>query len=192
MVSFRSRLFFAAALPLALAACAVYKNENGAERIAYVPGDTSSGIAILSTGAPHSCAMGGSALRLMRRGFDEVFTPPYLPVDDPAVRSDYTDHFGFLYVLRLPPGKYFLISRPLDSSLTSTRSDRFDFSIAAGEIAYLGEFHTDSPCDSLSQGRFTDRWERDAALLATKNPALSHAEVQSRVLQRTWEIKFSP
>ena len=87
---------------------------------------------------------------------------------DPSDRTE-TRHFLF----RVPPGRYALESLKIHSGTFGTtifhRPNTIAFDVAAGEIAYIGEFKITVPSDgyffpSLRNTTVTfDRWDDDAA-----------------------------
>lgn len=176
---------------LLFGACASVENRTGAEKFTYSQSDSDMAVIILSVGAADKCISFVTRLKLLPA--ESPYSGrnlAYLPVDSYVVKSEYTDHHGYLHVLRLKPGSYYFTPHINNPALGITRAFRADFTVSRGEVVYLGNYYLHQACGYSSSGSFSDQSERDLALLRSKNPTLSQASIQKRILRVTGQITF--
>lgn len=169
---------------LSLSAC--LSNRYAADLTSPIEANTDTGIVILSVGASDWCNS-GTMLLLHRhdRSFNAV-PKAVLQVDTWMLDSDFTDHYGHLFVVKLPPNKYYFsphIPGGYDALLKA------DFEVFANEVVYLGEFFMPKSCSIHNLMGFQDNEARDVAMLNAKNPAFQHVAVTKRLLRWTGEAE---
>lgn len=92
-------------------ACGIMNNQFAADLVSPAEVNETTGLIILSVGAPESCSTGHF---VQIQNFDKPYnaTPrAYLSVTSYVFKSDFRDHHGHLYVVKLAPGKYYLAPR---------------------------------------------------------------------------------
>lgn len=99
--------------------------------------------------------------------------------DDIFVKSDFDDHPGNLHSLTIVPGDYFFA--PYQGTSHPIQVPKYNFSVSAGEVVYLGEYWLTSHCGLQASGNFQDREQRDMALLTKLNPTLANAHIVKRI-----------
>jgi hypothetical protein len=99
-------------------------------------------------------------------------------VDAKPIRSDYTDHHGFLHAIALPAGHYYLSPWLAHPDMLPERIPKFEFSVSAGEVTYLGEFFLDYSCSSAIYGGFHDQSSRDLPMLKARRPDLDTSQIR--------------
>jgi len=169
---------------LSLSAC--LSNKYAPDLTSPMEANADTGIVILSVGAPEWCNY-GAMLLLHRhdRSFNAV-PKAVLQVDSWILESDFTDHYGHLFVVKLPPNKYYLAP---DTPGGYTTRPKADFEVFANEVVYLGEFFMPKSCSFHTLMGFQDNEARDLAMLKAKNPAFEHVLVAKRLLRWTGEAK---
>lgn len=177
-------------LLLLLNGCASVENRTSAERFTFPEASSDDAIIILSVGAPKECISFVTHLRLLKA------ESPYdgkriasLPVDSYVVKSEYSDHHGYLDVLRVSPGEYYFAPTIANPALKAKKISRADFSVSAGEIVYLGDFFLSQACGSSINGIFTDKFERDRKLLVGKNARFLTVGIKKNVLSFNAEME---
>jgi hypothetical protein len=169
-------------MAFSLTSCGVLPNRLGPEKIS--PSDLSGGsaIVILSAGAPSPCTSTGTELDI--KPADEPYSgsnAAYMPVDFSIVKSDFSDHHGFLHVIKLAPGNYYITSGIANPYVQAIKIPKYDFSVSAGEVVYLGEYYLAVSCVWNTASQFRDQEERDIMLLKKKNPAFSNVKIVKRI-----------
>jgi hypothetical protein len=174
-----------------LGGCATVDNRHGAEKFAYAPENPEEAVVILSLGATEKCFNYVTRLKLLPAA--APYSGPMiasLPVDSYVIKSEYTDHHGYLHVLRLKPGSYYLAPFINNPRVKVSYASRADFSVKAGEVVYLGEYFLEQACGLSTGGQYRDQADRDLELLKSKNPALSRANIQKRILRTTGKVEL--
>src|ERR1051326_470580 len=121
--------------------CGTLNNINRPELLTAEKLTDGKGIVLLSTGAPRRNGITATMLLLESRSSDgssheiRVFS-----VDNAYVKSDFTDRYGVLNAIALPPGRYSFTPWPPHPASIAVPRPRFEFVVAAGEILYLGEY----------------------------------------------------
>jgi hypothetical protein len=187
----QARVIAAAVLISFLAACASVENRTSAEKFTYSQNEKENAVIVLSVGAAEKCISFVTRLKLLAS--ESPYNGPtlaFLPVDSYVVKSEFSDHHGYLHVLRLKPGSYYFAPYINNPALDMKQVPRMDFRVAAGEVVYLGEYFMDRSCGLSDSGALRDRSERDLALLKSKNPALAQAQVEKRILHVTGQMKL--
>lgn len=114
-----------------------------------------------------------------------------MDVNSTFMDSEFEDHHGHLFVLKLPAGKYYLtprLSNPFGGYLSPPRAD---FEVNAKETIYLGEFYMANACGQRAQMLLRDQEMRDLTLLKSKNPTFSNTKIIKRLLAFTGCDRFS-
>lgn len=103
------------------------------------------------------------------------------------LKSHFADHDGRVNVISLKPGRYWLYPVGDGWALNSgdpQSDDRqtFEFEVAAGELAYVGEMSMASDCGARpGKVGLADHQERDIAVLQALNPAFAGVPVVKRI-----------
>ena len=170
-------------LMTAAAVCMAFSNQMNPKKLNVGKLTANDAVIVVSTGADQGCLKASSLLYVAPSG------SPYLKkvaagfqIDGSLYKGDFHDHQGFLNAAKLAPGKYDAYVYVLHPGLEPTQLPKFEFSIAAGETLYLGEFYLTVACQfSMSVGGFRDQQERDLALLRTQNPQLADRMIVKRI-----------
>ena len=176
--------FVASLLAATLAAgCGTLGNRLGPEKIEAADFAADSALVVLSAGAPERCMQAATFLRIYPSGAPLTLTSVITSfnVDGYAVQSDFTTHQGSLSVLKLKPGSYYLAPGIANPNVRPVRTPKADFSVAAGEVVYLGEYWVAVSCALNTKSEFRDQEARDMALLKQKNPAFANVKISKRV-----------
>jgi len=104
-------------------------------------------------------------------------------VDASTVRSDFTDHQGNVHAVVLPAGKYYLAAWMANPYMNPVRIPKAEFSVAPGEMVYLGEYFSSTGSNGAALGIFRDQHERDLKIVAQKNPELARASIVTRIAE---------
>lgn len=148
--------------------------------------NASIGVALLSAGAPDKCMTTATALKVMEGG--KVYTDGELSlvsVDSIYLNSDFQDFHGAVHALALPPGRYYLAPWIANPYALPSRLPRYDFEVRAGEVTYLGSYFMTEHCGGSGAGEFSDRWDRDGALIQAKKASLNLASARKQILVAT-------
>ncbi len=176
----------AAAVALGIAAlggCAAFDPGNRLAEFKYAPGSNTDAIVIMSAGSAESCVGNPASIRVSQDGdrwhlnIETMFV-----ANGVAEKSLFADHQGTVVVFHLPAGRHYVFPWPLNGTLRVTETPRTDFTVAAGEVVYLGEVFIDSGCAWKNTVSYHDQFERDMAILKARNPAFAQAPVIKRVL----------
>lgn len=185
----RPRIFLALLLASMFSACQTIPSSYVPDSLTGLDQSMQSGIVLFSTEATHACLPGvngvDTVLKIADSGtsyFDNaLFT---ISVDNGFVKGDFGDHPGGLHAISLPPGNYYFAPyrkafyRSLRLSIP-----RYDFSVTAGEVVYLGDFYLDSKahCDDAMSTSVRDEESRDINILAKSNPVLARSAIVKRI-----------
>ncbi|WP_428380970.1 hypothetical protein [Nevskia ramosa] len=174
-----------AALPLLISlnsACGALPNRMGPERISEADISNGNAIVIVSAGAPSACTSTGTNLEFKSEGTRYTgSTVAYMPVDFSIVKSDFTDHHGFLHTFKLAPGNYYMTTSVANAYVKGIKVPKYDFSVSAGEIIYLGEYYMTVSCVWTPVASMRDQEQRDVAILKSKNPAFLNKKITKRI-----------
>lgn len=141
---------------------------------------------LLSTGAPEDCVSFSTFLYLIPNGSGYGRNAlALLPVDPYTVRSDFETHRGTVHAVSLAPGRYYFTPWLANGYFTTESAPRFDFTIQAGEILYVGEYYLPRRCAAGSYAEINDRWERDRAVIAAQNPNIDLSRATTRLMVHT-------
>lgn len=161
---------------LVLGGCAgSLENPLAVEKIhALTPGESR---VILSVGARSGCLVNSTflAIRPYRGGY--FSREALILVDHVFTQSDFSDEQGTLSAISLPPGKYRAFTMSMHPYVHATTVPRFAFTVGPDENVYIGNFFMPQSCGMENLVRFTDRSQRDLALLAQRNPLLASSVV---------------
>jgi hypothetical protein len=138
---------------------------------------------IVSGGSPRPCGGRVFLVGIAKPGnFNPLQRVAEANIEGGGLRSHFTDHFGRVNVISLRPGGYILYPVAAATLQNSGTPPSYEFEVAAGELAYVGELYVDAPCGSLS-GKVTmlDRQARDVAALEKLNPAFAGVPVVKRI-----------
>jgi hypothetical protein len=161
--------------------CGTLNNINRPELLTAENLTGGKGVVLLSTGAPRRNIITAIMLMLVSQNADGSSHEIRLfSVDNGYVKSDFTDRYGLLHAIALPPGRYYLTPWLAHPAYIATYSPRFEFVIAAGEITYLGEYRLTRYTSAMTPeglgletgGDFEDQSARDLPLFAARNPRL--------------------
>ena len=103
--------------------------------------------------------------------------------------SEFSDHHGHLYVLKLPTGRYYLIPHLAGGYYVAP--PRAYFTVYANETTYLGEFYMANECNERARFLLRDQEGRDRTMLLMKNPAFNDVRVTKRLVTLTECAHFS-
>jgi hypothetical protein len=188
----RNRFVASLLAAMLVAGCGALGNRLGPEKIGASDFSQDSALVVLSAGAPERCMMAATFLRIYPSGapFNLTSVITSFNVDGYAVQSDFTTHQGSLSVLKLKPGSYYLAPAIANPNTRALRIPKADFSVAAGEIVYLGEYWMPVSCAFNTRSGFRDQEARDMALLKQKNTAFANAKITKRIAAFTGYIVF--
>ncbi len=144
--------------------------------------DEANGVVLISANADDKCMSFSTFLSLHAQGDPYKKHGPLIPVDVYAIKSDFSDSYGFVSALAVPAGNYYFSPWLANSYFIAKRAPRFDFSVAPGEVVYLGEYHQPGRCVT-GEGVVTNKWERDREKIAIKNPDIDLSNVSVRILR---------
>jgi hypothetical protein len=185
-----NRCVLAIAISL-LGGCGSLPSGTGPDRLSDSALSGDKAIVLVSTGVPEACGAGADVTQLAIFPADATYSVLHMAssamIDNHYVKSDFEDHPGNLHALQLAPGKYYLAPYTLRlrtkfrPGLRPVQIPKFDFTVAAGEVVYIGEFWLVENCQGEGIDSFRDQERRDMDLLAQKNPKLSHATIVKRI-----------
>lgn len=167
----------------ALTGCGTLNNHNDPAKLLGKAAPKDSAIVIISAGAPEHCIVSATFLKVIPAGkaFNSMSEVALLSVDGYAVKSDYTSHHGSLHAIVLPAGQYYFapwVANPYIQQITAKKAD---FSVAPGEVLYMGEYFMPASCSMQTLSVFRDQRERDLQLLSKRNPELSKENIITRI-----------
>lgn len=143
------------------------------------------GVVIVSTGAASKCVSQATFLKVLRDGTDYFGAElDLLGVDGFASKSDFPTHQGNVYVLALPPGRYYLAQWWANPYITPKQVPSYEFAVTAGQIAYLGEFYMPVHCGLWTDVRISNQFERDLAVVKLRYPGLDAGQVGTTLITR--------
>lgn len=152
---------------------------------------------MLSTGLAAGCRARNDLLYLFPANasyFDDPVAS--FKLDSLLPDSDFKDHRGYIYNATVPPGEYYfaLYRKGTPSYFKGLVVPKYDVSVSAGEVLYVGEFYiqTQSSCDYMTNTSFRDEEERDVPLLTTMNPSLSVTAIVKRIPSHSGSAPTSP
>lgn len=179
------RRLTAACAALALAACGTVGNKTGVETLAPgALGAADRGIVVLSAGAPERCVSQATFLSLREAASGRVIdSVPSIGVDVYVHKSDFEGHHGTVNAFALPPGSYRLTPSIANPYVRTVSAPTFDFDVKPGETTYVGELFMTKACALNTSFEVRDRFERDMALAAKKNPAIAGRAAVKRLLR---------
>ena len=173
----------AASLAL-LTGCASFHNPSDPARLNVDQVPKSSGIAIISAGAPENCVSTATHLDVIPAypGYKGIGIAS-MDVDGYVMKSDFADHQGNVHAFVLPVGDYRLSPWIANPYVSAKRVPRIEFSISAGEVVYLGEFFMPVHCVLNPVYSIRDQRDRDMAIVMQRNPKLAGANIATRLPQ---------
>ena len=172
----------ALAAVLLLGACASMPIQNWPQN-QRPPGPSEARI-IVTGGTPRAC--GGGRVFLVgvaRHGrYDNLSRVADANIEGGMLKSHFDDHYGRINVISVKPGRYILYPVGAAGLQNKGTPPTWEFEVAAGELAYVGELFVDTPCGSMvgRVGLF-DYQERDVAVLRSLNPAFADTPVVKRI-----------
>lgn len=160
-----------------LSGCGVFENRARPEAFVFPEPSLGMGTIIISTGAAERCFNFSTNLGFFeaKSRYTSFSLKASLSVDSFVHKSDFVDHHGFLHVISLPAGAYYMAPSLVNPGYEPKSIPRADFTINAGEVAYFGEYFMPSACSSSASSFFRDRSERDIPLLEKRNHSLAKA-----------------
>ena len=179
-----------------LPACSGFlNNEYAAELASPLDATATTGSLILSVGSLESChpSLNTTTQLLIFPADDSFFRLDVaaMDVNSTFMDSEFEDHHGHLYVLKLPVGKYYLTPRSSNPFGGYLSPPRADFEVNAKETIYLGEFYMANECGQRVQMLLRDQEVRDLTVLKSKNSAFSNVKITKRLLAFTGCDRFS-
>jgi hypothetical protein len=168
-----------------LTGCGTQTNRHRPELLTPETFSGDKGVVLLSAGAPRGNPITAIFLQLFTDG-DTSRPLGVFGVDSAYIKSDFTTHHGFLHAVVLSPGRYHFEPFLAHPAYIPTYVPKFEFSVAAGEITYLGEYHLvsfqRSGIDEVEiGGEFSDQSARDLPLFAARNPRLDVSKAHIRL-----------
>jgi hypothetical protein len=181
------KAFYLAVLVAAVSGCGAIPNRYAPERLSLANQPKDVGTVILSAGAAERCAQAVTILKVKEASasYHSVSDVAMLSVDNYSVKSDFDGHHGLLHVFTVPAGSYYLapwLARPFTKSIQIPKAE---FSVASGEVVYLGEYFLTTACSWSTVAAFRDQAERDLALLRQKNPQFVGVPITKRIAAYT-------
>jgi hypothetical protein len=174
---------FAAIMAFGLVGCGTLNNRNSVANVPASEFDSASkGVVIVSTGAPEHCISTATFLSLYTLPKQERLDG-LISVDGYAVKSDFTDHHGYVNGIALPAGKYAFVPSIANPYVSTVRTTTFQFEVAAGETTYLGELFMPRACSLNNSFVVRDQSGRDIELAEQKNPSLKGRPIVKRLMQ---------
>jgi hypothetical protein len=177
------KAILASALCVALTACGMIPNRYGPKTLQPAMSGDNTGVILMSAGAKDKCITASIFLKMLPsdKGYysGEIALPA---VDAYPTPSDFTDHFGFVHTIRVPAGSYYFAPWLANPYATPVQVPRYDFSVAAGETVYLGEYYQSVSCSLSTRAEIRDNWERDRAVIARINPSIDLSKANTRLL----------
>ncbi len=165
-----------------IAGCGLLPNRVRPEKISAVDLSSGAGIIILSAGAPSPCTSTPTELDIKQAGVP--YTGPtvaYMPADTSIVKSDFSDHHGFLHVIKLDPGMYYLTTGLMRPYFKGLKVPKYNFLINAGDVLYLGEYYMTSSCSMSTVAQLRDQEQRDITLLKQRNPVFADVRIRKQI-----------
>jgi hypothetical protein len=149
----------------------------------YTAGEQDS-VVIISAGSPSTCVHNPSGVRILADGDKSALysVKGITGFNSPLDTSSFTNHQGLVSAMRLEPGGYYAMIWPFAYTVVPKLVPRFHFTVAAGEVVYLGELFLDRGCDLQNFVTNNDEFERDIAILRVQNPTLAKANIQKRAM----------
>jgi hypothetical protein len=141
------------------------------------------GMVVFSTGLPEKCTWGPY---VNLHFWSDNGTSTFTQVNSLVFTSDFADHFGYVNVLTLKPGRYDIFPDAQANANLSPIPHAF-VTVEAGKIIYIGEYFINSGCFNETtrhaeiNSNFFDRYDRDAAVLKAKNPAFEKAVIEKHL-----------
>ncbi|MDB5468688.1 MAG: hypothetical protein JWR84_248 [Caulobacter sp.] len=177
-------ILLSVACALLLGACASMPIQNWPQN--QRPPRANEARVIVTGGSPRAC--GG--LRIFKIGVSRPGNYVVLNrvaeanIEGGMLKSHFADHYGRVNVISLEPGRYWIYPVADGALQNSGLPPSFEFEVAAGELAYVGELFVDAPCGSMAAriGLF-DQQDRDVAVLVSLNPAFAGVPVVKRIAQ---------
>lgn len=169
-----------------ISACAgVFNNKHSATLTSPQDANATTGLVIFSVGSLEACDWRNAHAMLgVYRQDDSVLfrsSLAYLSVNSWMQESDFDDHHGHLYVLKLPSDRYYLLP-----SYASYRyflnPPKLKFEVSPNQTIYLGEFYMANQCKYGAQMVIRDQEARDFSMLRAQNPAFVDVKITKRLL----------
>jgi hypothetical protein len=176
-----------------LGGCASFDNAKRPEVFELPEAGSGFATIVLSTGSADKCVSHATNLRIYKASatYSLYSITESLAIDNYAIKSDFTDHHGYLHVVKLPAGSYYFATGLLQPFASPLHIPKTDFVIAAGDVAYFGEFYLTRACGLSTEGGFRDRSERDIPMLEARNPAIAKA-INRKFIPKTTGVAWPP
>ena len=173
----------AAIAMLALGGCAAMDWGSRLAKFNYTPEDKKDAVVLIAGGSRDYCGPNPTSIRILADGdHSPLNTKGIMGFNSALDTSMYKDHQGVLMAMRLEPGRYYAFPFPLNGTLRVVAVPRADFTVAAGEVVYLGEIYLEAGCNLDNVISFRDEFDRDMAVLKAQNPTLAQTPIQKRIL----------
>ena len=173
--------FAGAGIALVFAGCAAMDWGTHLAAFKYTPGEQDA-VVIVGGGSATTCVGNPTGVRILEEGErSHFYVKGITGFNSPMDTSLYKDHQGVLTAMRLEPGSYYAVLWPFNGMIEPIKPPHFQFTVAAGEVIYLGELYLGNGCDLNNRVTVRDEFDRDMALLKAQNPGLAKASIQKRV-----------
>jgi hypothetical protein len=168
-----------------LAGCGSLNNRMAPEKLTASDLSSDSAIIIVSAGADKPCHQAATFLTIHEAGapFNLRTIVETFNVDGAVLKSDFPDHQGNLSAVKIKAGNYYIAPHIANPNTKAVRTPIAEFSVAAGEVVYLGEFYVPVACGLSNQHVVRDQESRDLALLKQKNPAFANVKIIKRLVK---------
>jgi hypothetical protein len=132
--------------------------------------DPASGIVLVSTGAIGRCVAGAMWAPIYDARTKEL-VPGRAPLPiDANKESGFSDHYGTLSAVSLPPGHYVITAEWANPvSMPTGYMPAWAFDVVAGQATYIGEIWRSTGCEMSVSLSVRDNFDRDVALAEKLN-----------------------
>jgi len=144
---------------------------------------TDTGVIILSTGAGRHCFSEATYLITYEAATRKPTNAAAIFVDNYALPSDFSGHYGTVNALHFHPGAYYFSPRIANPFAQTVKAPELPFTVKAGETVYLGEIFMPKSCSLNTSFEVNDFEERDLKLARERNPAIDRRPVGKRLIQ---------
>ena len=164
--------------------CSVLPNKNAPENIVVNEVKQDFGLIVISTGADTGCFSEASWLKVIPSDKTYSDEEALIDVDSALFESDFTTHQGFLNVVSLKAGNYYLANQIANPYVEAKKVPKFSFTVTPSKVTYLGEYYLTVSCsNSFVIGEFRNMYDRDIKLLKIGNLEVSEMEIDIDIPQ---------
>lgn len=166
-----------------LGGCGLIPNRHAPEKMIINEIPEGNGLVIIATGADSSCISEASLLKVMRAGhkYDDN-EQDLIDVDGFGIASDFETHHGYLNVLSLKAGDYYLANWIANPYVKAVKIPRYSFTVTSSKTTYLGEYYLTQSCSNRSViAEFRNMRQRDMELLRNRNFMVPEIDIDSNI-----------